>query len=215
MNPQQRQGLWNPAISPYSIAKILWLREHQPAVYRELDKVLFAKDYLRFRMTGEIATDYSDASGSLMWDFAEREWDADLLAELDLPLRLLPPVHGSADLAGNLSPQAAADLGLSPSTLVAYGGGDAACAVIGSGIPDRDTLMINAGTAVQIIEIQDSPTPFHPEAAVRYLFELGVDGKTFAIGALNSAGHSLNWWRNLLDPSLLTHGEYRKRSQRT
>ena len=200
-------GLWNPAIAPYSLAKILWLRQHEPSVYRELDKVLFSKDYLRFRLTGDTAADFSDASGSLMWDFAARQWDARLLAQLNLPLSLLPPVYGSAEVAGHLTTEAASDLGLSTHALVAFGGGDAACAVIGAGIPGRDTLMINAGTAVQVIEIQDAPTPFRPESAVRYLFELGVDGKTFAIGALNSAGHSLNWWRDLVDPTL-THNEF-------
>ena len=199
--------LWNPAIAPYSLAKILWLREHEPFHYREIDKILFSKDYLRYRMTGDIGTDFSDASGSLMWDFAARRWDADLLTQLDVPLDLLPPVCGSAETAGNLTEAAAADLGLSTSALVAFGGGDAACAVIGSGIPDRDTVMINAGTAVQVIEIQDKPTPFHPRSALRYLFELGVDSKSFAIGALNSAGHSLNWWRDLVDPTL-THSEF-------
>ncbi len=199
--------LWNPAIAPYSLAKILWLRQHEPGVYHEIDKVLFSKDYLRYRMTGEIATELSDASGSLMWDFAARRWDADLLARLDLPLSLLPRVHGSAEAAGNLTDAAAADLGLSTNALVAFGGGDAACAVIGASLPDRDTLMINTGTAVQVIEIQDKPTPFHPRSAIRYLFELGADGKTFAIGALNSAGHSLNWWRDLINPTM-THAEF-------
>ena len=199
--------LWNPAIAPYSLAKLLWLRQHEPAVYSQLDTVLFSKDYLRFRMTGEIASDFSDASGSLMWDFAARAWDAGLLAELDLPLRLLPAVYGSADVAGHLTAKAADDLGLSTRARVAIGGGDAACAVVGTGVRDRDSLIINAGTAVQVIEVQDEPAPFQPESAARYLFELGVDGKTFAIGALNSAGHSLNWWRDLLDPKL-THADF-------
>ena len=194
--------LWNPPIAPYSIAKILWLREHEPAVYRDTATILFSKDYLRYRMTGQIGGDFSDASGSLMWDFAARAWDQALLAELKVPHSLLPPVHGSAEAAGTLSAQAARDLGLSPDTIVAHGGGDAACAVIGSGIPARDTLMINAGTAVQVIEMQDAPTLFRPQDGVRYLFELGVEGATFAIGALNSAGHSLEWWRTLLDPAL-------------
>lgn len=196
------QRLWNPAIAPYSLAKLLWLREHEGAVYDRLATLLFPKDYLRYRMTGQIASDYSDASGSLMWDFANRNWDANLLGQHAIPLDLLPPVFGSADAAGTLSAGAANALGLTRRTIVAYGGGDAACAVVGAGIPDGQTLMINAGTAVQVIEIQDQPTPFHPRTAIRYLFELGVDGKTFAIGALNSAGHSLNWWRNLLDPTL-------------
>lgn len=202
-----RTRLWNPAIAPYSLAKILWLREKEPAVYHDVDTVLFSKDYLRYRMTGQLGTDYADASGSLMWDFAAREWDAGLLAELDLPLSLLPPARSSDELAGSLTAEAAEELGLPARTLVAYGGGDAACAVIGSGIPDRDTLMINAGTAVQVIEMQDQPKRFHPETAVRYLFELGVEGKTFAIGALNSAGHSLNWWRDLIDPAM-AHADF-------
>ena len=194
--------LWNPAIAPYSLAKILWLREQAPAVYRETETILFSKDYLRYRMTGEIAADCSDASGSLMWDFAAREWDRALLAELNVPLSLLPPAQNSSEVAGTLTEDAAHDLGLSPATVVAYGGGDAACAVIGSGRPDRDTLMVNVGTAVQVIEMQDKPRRFQQQEGVRYLFELGVDGATFAIGALNSAGHSLEWWRHLLDPNL-------------
>ncbi len=194
--------LWNPAIAPYSLAKLLWLREHEPAVYEQMATVLFSKDYLRYRMTGRIASDFSDASASLMWDFAKRDWDAGLLAQHDIPLDILPPVYGSADAAGTLSAEAADALGLTRRAIVAYGGGDAACAVVGAGIPDRDTLMINAGTAVQVIEIQAQPTPFHPQSAIRYLFELGIEGTSVAIGALNSAGHSLNWWRNLLDPSL-------------
>ncbi|MYD09793.1 MAG: hypothetical protein F4X02_07085 [Chloroflexi bacterium] len=199
--------LWNPAIAPYSIAKILWLREHEPEVFREIDTILFSKDYLRYRMTGEIATDFSDASGSLMWDFATRRWDQALLAEFNLPVSLLPPARGSADVAGALTAVAANDLGLAPGTPVACGGGDAACAVVGAGLRDRDTLMINAGTAVQVIELQNEPRPFDRERANRYLFELGVAGQTFAIGALNSAGHSLEWWRGLVDPSL-THEQF-------
>ncbi len=199
--------LWNPAIAPYSIAKILWLRDHEPAVFRDIETVLFSKDYLRYRMTGAMATDYSDASGSLMWDFTARRWDEALLAEFDLPATLLPTVKGSDKAAGVLSAEAAADLGLAADAPVACGGGDAACAVVGSGVADSDTLMINAGTAVQVIELQDAPRPFDRETANRYLFELGVAGRTFAIGALNSAGHSLNWWRGLVDPGM-THAEF-------
>lgn len=199
---EAKTRLWNPAIAPYSIAKILWLREHEPEIYRDIETVLFSKDYLRYRMTGELATDYSDASGSLMWDFEARRWDEDLLAEFELPLRLLPPVLGSAVMAGALRAEAAAHLGLAAGTPVACGAGDAACAVVGAGIADRDKLMINAGTAVQVIELQDAPRPFNRQTANRYLFELGVAGRTFAIGALNSAGHSLDWWRRLLDADM-------------
>ncbi|MCY4466875.1 MAG: FGGY family carbohydrate kinase [Chloroflexi bacterium] len=193
--------LWNPAIAPYSLAKLLWLREHRPAVYDETAVALFPKDYLRWRLVGAFATDYSDASGSLMWDFAARQWDESLLADLDISPTLLPPAGDSCAPGGSLTPEAAAELGLLPSTIVAHGGGDAACAVVGAGIPAVDTLLINAGTAVQVIELIAEPTSFDARRAIRYLFELGVDSRCFVIGALNSAGHSLDWWRRLLDPA--------------
>ena len=201
------ERLWNPAIAPYSLAKLLWLREHERAVFDQIDTMLFAKDYLRYRLTGKLASDFSDASGSLMWDFAARQWDTELLAAHDIRLSLLPAVYASDQAAGTLTAAAAAELGLSRRTLVATGGGDAACAVVGANIRDGDSLMINTGTAVQVIEMQAAPTPFHPRTAMRYLFELGVDGATFAIGALNSAGHSLNWWRQTLDPAM-THEDF-------
>lgn len=193
--------LWNPAIAPYSLAKLLWLRERRPAVYGEMAVVLFPKDYLRWRLVGAFATDYSDASASLMWDFATGQWDKKLLEELDIPMDMLPPAAASCAPCGTLTPRAAAELGLLPGTIVAQGGGDAACAVVGAGIPADDTLLINAGTAVQVIQLVAEPTAFDGERAIRYLFELGLDGRCFVIGALNSAGHSLDWWRRLLDPA--------------
>ena len=87
---QRQDKLWNPAIAPYSLAKLLWLRQHRPEVFESTACVLFPKDYLRWRLTGELATDYSDASGSLMWDFRARGWDAALLAGLGLSADSLP-----------------------------------------------------------------------------------------------------------------------------
>ena len=194
--------LWNPPIAPYSIAKILWLREHRPEIHAQVRHYIFSKDYLRYRMTGRIASDYSDASATLMWDFKARAWDAALLGELDVALDYFPAVQESAAVAGELTAAAANELGLPRGTPVVHGGGDAACAVVGAGIADSDTLLINAGTAVQVIEIQPQPMPFDPQAVIRYLFELGIDGKSVAIGALNSAGQSLEWWRGFLDARL-------------
>ena len=204
---QRQDKLWNPAIAPYSLAKLLWLRQHRPEVFESTACVLFPKDYLRWRLTGELATDYSDASGSLMWDFRARGWDAALLAGLGLSADTLPAARESCAAAGALTADAAAELGLPPGVVVAHGGGDAACAVVGAGIPDQNTLMINAGTAVQVIELVAQPTPFDSQHAVRYLFELGIDGRCFVIGALNSAGHSLTWWRQLVAAGL-SHTEF-------
>ena len=197
-----RSALWNPAIAPYSLAKMLWLREQQPTLFAEVKHILWSKDYLRYRLTGTIAADYSDASGSLMWDFAKRAWDEQLLADFGLSADLLPQVYASNESAGQLSAAAATDLGLRLNTVVAYGGGDCACAVVGAGIPAADTLLINAGTAVQVIEMRAEPSRFDADVGIRYLFELGIEGRSFAIGALNSAGHSLEWWRRMLGERL-------------
>lgn len=198
--------LWNPSIAAYSAPKLLWLRDNHPEAYGATHHVLFSKDYLRLRMTGEVSTDFSDVSGSLLWDFGAREWDADLLARLGIAASLLPQPQESTVVAGSLTEQAAADLGLPAGTPVATGAGDVACAVIGSGLESSDTLLINAGTAAQVILIQEQPAPYVPERGVRYLFELGIDGKAFAMGALPSAGLSLEWWRSLLGGQL-TYGD--------
>ena len=199
--------LWNPSIAPYSLNKILWLRENRPHVFAWVDRFLFSKDYLRYRMTGAIATDFADASGSLMWDFANWQWDAALLDSVGIAPSLLPEARSSCDAAGTLTSDAAADLGLAPGTVVAVGGGDCACAVVGAGIPSDDALLINAGTAVQVIEMRQKPTPFTAESGARYLFALGLERQVFAIGALNSAGHALEWWRRALDPDM-TYAEF-------
>ena len=194
--------LWNPSIAPYSLNKILWLRENRPDVFAKVERFVFSKDYLRFRMTGAFATDYADASGSLLWDFANWRWDAELLTALDLAPSLLPEARQSCDAAGRLTDEAAAEMGLAPGTVVAVGGGDCACAVVGAGIPDANTLLINAGTAVQVIEMRQEPAPFPRDGDARYLFALGVGRGVFAIGALNSAGHALEWWRRTLDAKM-------------
>ena len=206
INALEDVTLWNPAIAGYSAPKLLWLRENHPEVYATTRHVLFSKDYLRLRMTDKISTDFSDASGSLLWDFAARAWDTALLSRLGIAASLLPEPQDSTAIAGYLSEQAAADLGLPVGTPVATGAGDVACAVIGSGLESSDTLLINAGTAAQVILIQEQPAPYAPGRGVRYLFELGVDGKAFAMGALPGAGLSLEWWRSLLGEQL-TYGD--------
>lgn len=193
---------WNPAISAYSAPKIMWLRENKPEIFEKVHRILYPKDYLRFRMTGALSTDYSDASGSLTWDFASRDWDAVALSAIGLSSALFPQPQESSRTGGSLSQDAADQMGLVSGIPVAIGAGDVAAAVIGSGITSPNALLINAGTAAQVIVIQDAPEPYEYERGVRYLFELGIDGKVFTMGALPSAGLSLEWWRNTAGASL-------------
>jgi len=189
---------WNPAIAAYSLPKVLWVKESQPEIFARVRRIVFSKDYLRYLMTGTQSTDYSDASGSLAWDFASRQWDKDLLSSVEVSADLFPDVTNATEAGGTLTASAAEMLGLRPGIPVAIGGGDVACAVTGSGISEPNTLLINAGTAAQIILLQAAPRVYEKGQGVRYQFELGFDAKTFVMGALPSAGFSLEWWRNHL-----------------
>ncbi len=121
-------------ISPaYTAAKLLWIKEHQPEIYRRARWVLQAKDYAAFLFSGVIATDFSDASLTLLLDLAGRRWAEPLLEQLGLDAALLPPIFASAQVIGQVTAQAAAASGLRPGTPVVIGGGDGACATVGAG----------------------------------------------------------------------------------
>lgn len=192
--------LWNPSIAAYSAPKILWLREHYPEQYAQVRCFLYPKDYLRYRLTGRVATDYSDASGSLLWDFQRRTWDTGLMARLGLNPDCFPPVQSADDVGGTLTEAAAKTLGLAAGMPVAVGAGDVANAVIGAGLTASNSLLVNAGTAAQLILVRDQVQPYRRGGPARYLFELGVEGRTFVMGALPGSGLSLEWWRKIIGP---------------
>jgi xylulokinase len=194
--------LWNPSIAAYSVPKILWLKQNYPDAYAGVRQIVFSKDFLRLKMTGSLVTDYSDASGSLAWDFGARTWDALLLSRCGISADIFPAPRESTEVGGVLSEAAASDTGLQAGIPVSVGAGDVASAVVGSGIEVPSTVLINAGTAAQVILINEKPAPYLPERGARYLFEVGIDGRVFVMGALPSAGLSLEWWRALLGEGL-------------
>jgi xylulokinase len=128
-----RDWVSNPALEGFTLPKVLWLRNHEPAAYARLAKVLLAKDFIRYRLTGALATEPSDASGTLMYDPVNQRWSAKLMRAVDLPLSLLPDVGGSAAPLGNVTAQAAALTGLEAGTPVVGGGADNACGAAGVG----------------------------------------------------------------------------------
>ncbi len=113
----------NPALTGFTAPKILWLRNHEPRLYERLAKVLLPKDEIRRRLTGEFATDLSDASGTLLLDVTKRRWSKRLLSKLELDSDLLPSCHESDEITGTLSKAAAKTLGLTTSCRVVAGAG--------------------------------------------------------------------------------------------
>src|SRR5437762_1457244 len=116
----------NPALTGFTAPKILWVREHEPRVYAKTKHILLPKDYIRFLLTGEYATEVSDASGTLLLDVVNRTWSDKLLGLLQIDKGLLPRLHESPEVTGALTAQGASSLGLRPGIPVVGGGGDQA-----------------------------------------------------------------------------------------
>ena len=196
--------LWNPPGAAYTALKLLWLRGEKPDVLAQAKTLLFPKDYLRYRLTGTIGTDWTDASGSLLWNFSLKSWDEVLKDRLKLDAINFPTPADPLSIVGSITKQAAGETGLKEGTPVITGLGDVAAAVVGAGAVEPDTVLINAGTAAQIISVTDLPRSAMRPGGKRsaYLFELGFDDLTFTMGSVPSAGFSLNWWRRILDEEL-------------
>src|SRR5215469_15138668 len=114
----------NPALTGFSAPKLLWVRNHQPAVYERAAHCLLPKDFVRLRLTGEFATDVSDASGTLLLDVTKRNWSKEILAALDIDRALLPTVHESPEATGRVAAAASLLTGLKAGTPIAAGAGD-------------------------------------------------------------------------------------------
>jgi xylulokinase len=184
-------------ISPaYSAAKLLWIKEHQPEIYRRAHWVLQAKDYAAFLFSGVVATDFSDASLTLLLDLAGRRWAEPLLEQLGLDAAMLPPLFPSAQVIGQVTAPAAAATGLRPGTPVAIGGGDGACATVGAGSvrPGDAYNYIGSSSWVALTTAQPVLDP------ARRTFNLAhLDPALHvALGAMQTAGGAFDWFERLL-----------------
>jgi xylulokinase len=181
---------------PYAsatLAKLLWVRTHQPEVWARLRHVLLAKDDLRRRLTGAIATDHSDASATQLYDVRARRWSATILDALGLDASALPEIRPADQIAGAVTPAAARATGIPVGTPVATGGGDAECAAFGArlGEAGAGNVLVSLGTAGQIFALLDTPI-IDPTGRVQTLCYV-AGARWHALGAILSAGHTLTW----------------------
>jgi xylulokinase len=176
-------------------AKLLWVQRHEPDRWRAAHAALLPKDYLRGRLVGALATDPSDASGTLLCDLSARDWSDDLLAALDLPRALLPPIAESPSIAGSLMAEAAAALGLRAGIPVAMGGGDAECAALGLGIVGRTDeeglALATLGTGGQCFVATPRPLT-DPQGRIQALCH-AAPGRWHLMGAILSGASALDW----------------------
>jgi xylulokinase len=198
----------NPALTGFTAPKILWVRQHEPRLYARTKHVLLPKDYIRFRMTGEYATEVSDASGTLLLDVARRAWSDRLLSLLDIDRALLPKVYESPEVTGALNAQGASALGLRIGTPVVGGGGDQAAGAVGNGIVTTGIVSATLGTSGVIFAHSDQPT-LDPRGRVHTMCH-AVPGKWCVFGCMLSAGGSLQWFRNQLGDAEVTLAKRKK-----
>jgi xylulokinase len=184
-------------ISPaYTAAKLLWIKQHQPEIYRRARWVLQAKDYAAFLFSGAIATDFSDASLTLLLDLAGRRWAEPLLQQLGLDASLLPPIFPSAQVIGQVTAQAAAATGLRPGTPVVIGGGDGACATVGAGSVRPGDAYNYIGSSSWVALTTAQPV-IDPEQRTFNLAHLDP-ALNVALGAMQTAGGAFDWFERLL-----------------
>jgi xylulokinase len=186
----------NPALTGFTAPKILWLRNHEPRNFDKTCKVLLPKDEIRRRMTGEYATEVSDASGMLLLDVAKRNWSKKLLSALELDAELFAKCYESEDVTGSLTREAARTLGLTTDCILVGGAGDCAAGAVGNGIVNRGVLSTSIGTS-GVMFVHCDEVKIDPEGRV-HTFCHAVRGKWHMMGVNLSAGGSLQWFRNEL-----------------
>lgn len=181
----------NPASAGFLLPSLLWMQEEEPEFFDRICHVMLPKDYIRYRLTGVICTDPSDASGTLLFDLMDQKWDADTARKYRLPMDILPPVRPSLEIIGEVTEEAGALTGLAKGTLVVCGGGDGPMQLTGNGVIHPGQLVTNIGTASQIDCISDR---IYPD----YNFRLNTfchvpENRWITMGAGLNGGIVLKW----------------------
>ena len=187
----------NKPFACFAVAKLMWFRKQEPQKYADTKCFVFAKDYLRYQLTGVLNTDPTDAGNSLLYNRDEGGWDWELIEALGLKKEMFPRIVPSMDCVGSLLPEIARKCGLSQKVRVFCGGADMACSQIGTNSFSEDTLAITLSTSGQVCM---RVTATCDEGYGKLTFHPGViPGAEYAMGSIFSGGLALNWCYGLLD----------------
>src|SRR5215472_14957461 len=184
----------NPALTGFSAPKLLWVRDNEPRVFERAAQFLLPKDFVRYRLTGEFATDVSDASGTLLFDVSNRRWSREMLASLGIDSDLLPKACESPEITGTITREAALLTGLVAGTPVVGGAGDQAASAVGNGIVLPGLTSSTLGSSGVMFAYTGAPK-LDPGGRV-HTFCHAVPGKWHVMGVTQGAGLSLRWFRD-------------------
>jgi xylulokinase len=188
----------NPVLTGFTLPKLLWVRDHEPQHFERLRQVLLPKDYVRYRLTGEYASEVSDASGTALFDVVNRRWSFEMVDGLGLDRAILPVCRESSDVTGTITPEIAELTGLAAGTPVVGGAGDQAASAVGNGIVEPGIVSCTIGTSGVVFAHMEK-VAYDPGGRV-HTFCHAVRGKWHVMGVTQGAGLSLQWFRNQLAP---------------
>jgi len=186
----------NPVLTGFTLPKLLWVRDNEPEDFERVRKMLLPKDYVRFRLTGEFASEVSDASGTAVFDVVRRRWSFEMMDALGLDRSILPTCHESSDVTGQITPLVAELTGLRAGTPVVGGGGDQASSAVGNGIVEEGIVSCTLGTSGVVFAHMEK-VAYDPAGRV-HTFCHAVRDKWHVMGVTQGAGLSLQWLRNQL-----------------
>lgn len=188
----------NKALEGFTLPKILWMQEEERELWVKVAHIMLPKDYLIFRLTGEFTTDYSDAAGTLLLDFAAKKWSDEILAKYNIDGKILPKLYNSIDCVGKIKAEYQKEFGFKKEVKVMGGGADNACAAVGSGIVSNGIGMVSIGTSGVFLSYEDEA---HSNYSGRlHLFNHGIPDAYYSMGVTLAAGHSLNWFKETFAP---------------
>jgi len=188
----------NDALTGFTAPKIVWMRNHEPELYRAVRHVLLPKDFVRLRLTGVYACDRAGGGGTLLFDYAQRTWSPEILDALDIPAEWMPPTYEGPEATGVVTPEAATATGLRPGTPVVAGGGDQAASAVGTGAVGPGVVTASLGTSGVVFAATAGPA-IDPRGRV-HAFPHAVPGRWHMMGVTLAAAGSLAWLHAALAP---------------
>jgi xylulokinase len=184
----------NPALTGFTLPKIWWVREQEPEVWKRVRNFMLPKDYLRFRLTGNKATDVADASGTLLLDVRKRKWSAEMREISRIDEELLPQVFESHEITGTVSEEGARAAGLRPGIPVVAGAGDQAAGAVGMGIVRPGAVSVTIGSSGVVFAATANPV-IEPRGRI-HTFCHALPARWHVMGVTQGAGLSLRWFRD-------------------
>ncbi|WP_125765398.1 xylulokinase [Levilactobacillus mulengensis] len=189
----------NQPLEGFTLTKLLWVKENEPDIWAKAKYFVLPKDYVRYRMTGNLAMDYSDATGTVLLDVAKGEWSKKICDTFDIPMSMCPPLIKSVDFAGTVTAAYAEFSGLTTATKVFGGAADNAAGAVGAGILHPNMVLSSIGTSGVVLKYEDNAdVNYH---GVLQFEDHAIPDKYYSMGVTLAAGYSLSWFKKTFAPA--------------